>query len=72
MIVLESQGYRASVVYDEEDKVFVGHLLGINDIVVFHGDSVEAVKQAMQEAVTDYVETCGRTGKVPEQPEPVR
>ena len=72
MIVLESQGYRASVVYDEEDKVFVGHLLGINDIVVFHGDSVEALKQAMQEAVTDYVETCGRIGKVPEQPEPVR
>ena len=60
------------MVYDEEDKVFVGHLLGINDIVVFHGDSVEALKQAMQEAVTDYVETCGRIGKVPEQPEPVR
>jgi predicted HicB family RNase H-like nuclease len=72
VIVLESQGYRASVVYDEEDKVFVGHLLGINDIVVFHGDSVEALKQAIKEAVTDYVETYGRTGKVPEQPEPVR
>jgi predicted HicB family RNase H-like nuclease len=60
--------YLARVEFDPADRVFVGHIAGINDIVGFHGESVAELEAAFQEAVDDYLETCARTGKAPERP----
>ena len=35
------KGYSARIDFDDEDRIFVGHLAGIRDIVGFHGSSVE-------------------------------
>ncbi len=68
MNVLEYQGYSARVELDPEDECFVGRLAGINDIVGFHGSTIAELKGAFHEAVDDYIETCRKTGKVPERP----
>ena len=34
------KGYTASMTFDPEDRVIVGRVLDINDIVSFHGESV--------------------------------
>ena len=68
MNVLEYQGYSARVELDPEDECFVGRLAGINDIVGFHGSNIAELKNAFHEAVDDYIETCRKTGKVPERP----
>lgn len=68
MSVLKYRNYVARVEFDPEDEVFVGHLAGINDIVGFHGDSVDGLKAAFREAVDDYLETCAKLGKKPERP----
>jgi predicted HicB family RNase H-like nuclease len=60
--------YTAKIEYSDEDECFVGHIIGIQDIVGFHGDSVQALRSAFQEAVDDYLETCRLVKKPPQQP----
>jgi predicted HicB family RNase H-like nuclease len=67
MNVLEYQGYSARVDLDPEDECFVGRLAGINDVIGFHGSTIAELKYAFHEAVDDYIETCGKTGKSPER-----
>ena len=43
------QGYHASVDFDAMDRIFVGRLVGTNDIVSFHADSVEKLTAAFHE-----------------------
>jgi len=62
------KGYNARVEYDDVDQIFTGRLLGIQDIIVFHGDSVEALQTAMQESVDDYLAACEQLGQPPQKP----
>jgi predicted HicB family RNase H-like nuclease len=68
MNTMTYNGYIASVEYDNEDRIFVGHLAGIRDIVGFHGTSVDELESAFQEAVDHYLEVCEKTGQQPQQP----
>jgi predicted HicB family RNase H-like nuclease len=65
--VLEYKGYKARIDFDADDHILVGRIAGINDVVGFHGNSVEEVEAAFHEAVDDYVETCVKLGKAPER-----
>ncbi len=68
MNTMTYQGYVARVEYDAEDRIFVGHLAGIRDIVGFHGTSVDELESAFQEAVEHYLEVCEKTGQKPQKP----
>ena len=61
------KGYSARIEYDDEDGIFTGRLAGISDGVGFHGDTVDTLRDAFQEAVQDYVETCAKVGKEPQK-----
>ncbi|WP_158806713.1 type II toxin-antitoxin system HicB family antitoxin [Beijerinckia sp. L45] len=71
MNVMSFKGHFARVDYDGEDGLFVGRLAGINDVVGFHAETVADLKAAFEAAVEDYVATCARIGKEPENPIPV-
>jgi predicted HicB family RNase H-like nuclease len=49
------KGYFAKIEFDSEDRIFVGHIIGIQDVVGFHGESVAELETAFQEAVDDYL-----------------
>lgn len=68
MNMMTYKGYKASISFDEKDDIFFGRLLGINDVIGFHADTVTDLKAAFHEAVDDYVETCAKLGKQPEKP----
>jgi len=51
------KGYVASMVFDAEDKIIVGRVLDIDDIVSFHGNSVAEFEANFHAAVDDYLET---------------
>ena len=53
---LEFKGYKGSIEFSEEDKVFFGKIQGINDVVTFEGASIIELKEAFQESVLDYLE----------------
>jgi predicted HicB family RNase H-like nuclease len=62
------RGYAARVEFDDRDNIFVGHLVGIDDLVSFHAQSVDELRAAFEESVADYVDTCRKVGKKPERP----
>jgi predicted HicB family RNase H-like nuclease len=68
MNIMTHKGYAARIDFDAEDKLFVGRIAGINDIVGFHGDSVDELTAAFEEAVDDYLASCAKIGKSPEKP----
>ena len=65
--MLAYKGYAARIEFDAEDRLFFGRVSGIEDGVSFHADTVEELVTAFQEAVDDYLQTCGRLGKAPDQ-----
>lgn len=60
--------YSAAIEYSDEDGLFVGRIAGIQDIISFHGHSVEEIRAAFQEAVDDYLEACAKIGRPPNKP----
>ncbi len=68
MNAMTYKGYAALVEFDAEDHIFAGRLVGIDDIVTFHGSSVEELEAAFREAVDHYLETSARIGRKPQKP----
>ncbi len=68
MNTMTYRGYAARIEYSEQDKCFIGHVAGISDVVGFHGESVTELRAAFEEAVDDYLETCGKLGRPPQTP----
>ena len=68
MNMMSYKGYIARIEYSDEDAAFVGHIAGIRDIVGFHGESVNELRSAFEEAVDDYLETCEKLGRPPQKP----
>lgn len=62
------KGYSARIEYSDEDECFVGRVVGIRDIITFHGDNVGEVRQAFHEALDFYLETCIERGEKPSKP----
>ena len=68
MNTMTYNGYSARVEFDAEDRLFVGHIAGIRDIVGFHGESVVELEAAFHEAVDDYLAACKQLKQPPNRP----
>lgn len=62
------KGYFARVEFDPDDRIFVGHIVGIRDVVGFHGSSVEELETAFKEAVENYLVACQELNQEPNKP----
>ena len=62
------KGYTASMVFDAEDKIIVGRVLDIDDIISFHGASVTQFEKHFHAAVDDYIAASKVLGTAPEKP----
>ena len=67
MNTMSYKGQTARLEFDDRDNIFVGHILGIADVIGFHADTVQALRAAFEEAVDDYIETCAKIGKEPQK-----
>jgi len=65
---LKHNDYIARVEFDDEDRIFVGRLIGIDSIVTFHGSTVDELEAAFHKAVDHYVEVRERTGRPVQKP----
>jgi predicted HicB family RNase H-like nuclease len=68
MNVMNYKGYCAKVEFDSEDDIFIGHVIGIRDVVGFHGESVAELETAFYEAVDNYLAACKKLGQEPNKP----
>lgn len=68
MNTMTYKGYTAKVEYSEEDGCFVGHLIGLREIVGFDGTSVKELKTRFRKAVDHYLWASEQLGQAPEKP----
>lgn len=68
MNTMTFKSYTARVEYDERDNIFVGRILGIRNIISFHGETVAELKAEFELAVNDYLDDCKQQGLQPEKP----
>lgn len=66
--MMSYKGYTASMTFDVDDKVIVGRVLDVDDIIVFHGESVVEFEASFHAAVDAYIAACGQLGSAPEKP----
>lgn len=62
---LAYKGYSGSVSFSQEDEVFYGKILGVNDTVTYEAETAKNLTKAFREAVDDYLKTCEKMGKPP-------
>lgn len=46
------------IVYDDEDKIFHGEVVGLNDVITFEGTSIEELGRAFRASVEDYLSSA--------------
>jgi predicted HicB family RNase H-like nuclease len=61
------KNYSARIEFNAEDRIFVGHLTGISDIVSFHGESVSELFDAFESAVDGYIAMSEKLGVKPQK-----
>ncbi len=64
--------YTASMVFDTEDKIIVGRVLDIDDIISFHGETIPEFESNFHAAIDDYLAASQELGSSPEKPQPAQ
>ena len=49
-------GYHATVLYDKQDRIFVGTVLDIADSISFHAETKSGLQAAFHRAINSYLE----------------
>ena len=66
--LMSYKGYRSSVHYNDDDRVFHGKVKFIRALVSYEGTDVASLRNAFEEAVDDYLDLCRRQKWEPEKP----
>jgi predicted HicB family RNase H-like nuclease len=61
-------GYTARMDFDVDDKIIVGRVIEIDDIITFHGESVADFEMAFKTAVDGYLAACKQLEQTAEKP----
>jgi predicted HicB family RNase H-like nuclease len=62
------RGYIARMDFDAEDKIIVGRVIDIDDIITFHGSSVAKFEAAFKAAIDGYIQVCEQLGQTTDKP----
>jgi len=62
------RGYDGSIIRDIEDNVFHGKILGVRDVVIYHGSTPEEAESVFHKAVDEYLGDFEATGQQPPKP----
>jgi len=62
------RGLTARIEFDDRDDIFVGRVVGVRDIIGFHGETVAELRNACAEAIDDYLADCEMQGIKPPRP----
>lgn len=63
--VLRYRGYSARIDFDSRENVFSGEVVGMSEILRFHGGSVEELRADFEFAIDHYLKDCEASGVSP-------
>jgi len=52
------KGYTARIEFDGRENIFTGRVLGVRDIISFHGETVAELHNEFETAIDDYLLDC--------------
>ena len=67
MKTMTYRGYTAEIHYSEEDGCFVGDVVGIDDIICFHGNTDAELRVAFEGVVDLYIEALEQPENPPQK-----
>jgi predicted HicB family RNase H-like nuclease len=62
------KGYVGTVELDFESKILHGRIIGIKDIIIYEGNTLQEVEEAFRNSLDDYLAFCEEQGERPEKP----
>lgn len=65
--LLEYKNYHGAIEFSDEDGMLIGHVIGVNDSLNFHGFSVDEILQSFHECIDGYLEMCEELGRDPDK-----
>lgn len=65
--ILKYKGYYGSVEFSVEDNLLIGSVIGVQDSLNFHGNSIDEVTKSFHECVDGYLEMCNAFGRSPDK-----
>ena len=65
---MKYKGYTALIEFSDEDGCLIGKVLGIRDVIVFDGNTVEEIRTTFHDMIDHYIEACAKAGREPNQP----
>lgn len=65
--LLEYKGYHGTVGYSAEDKLLVGSVVGVQDSLNYHGQTLAELEASFRDCVDGYLEDCRLIGKDPDK-----
>ena len=67
MKTMTYRGYTAEIIYSDEDECFVGHIVNIDAIAGFHGDTDDELREAFENMVDLYIEVLKESENPPQK-----
>lgn len=64
---LTYKGFTARIEFDSDDNIFFGRVLGLKDIIGFHGETVLELTADFHNAINHYLEVCRQRGEKPQK-----
>ena len=64
---LSYKGFTARVEFDSDDNIFFGRVLGVRDIIGFHGKTVAELATDFHNAINHYLDICQQRGEKPQK-----
>ncbi len=66
--MMEYNGYRATVTFDDEAGIFHGEVVDTRDVITFQGKSVVEMRKAFKGSVDEYLAVCAERNRKPDKP----
>lgn len=64
---LKYRGYHGQIEFSAEDNLFIGHVIGIQDSLNFHGSSIDEITSSFHDCIDGYLEMCKTFGREPDK-----
>ncbi|MCI5130934.1 MAG: type II toxin-antitoxin system HicB family antitoxin [Candidatus Electrothrix sp. EH2] len=65
--MLKYKGYTGSFEYDTEADILFGRVIDAAAVITFYGSSIKEIRQAFEESVDTYLETCAKKNIPPKK-----
>lgn len=65
--MIEYRGYHGKIEFSAEDNLLVGHVVGIQDSLNFHGSSIQEATASFRDSIDGYLQMCEALGRKPDK-----